>query len=65
MISILKRVKECELVIQVSDKCGRTCVNSINEYQKQGEVHIGKLKEANWEEIKEANKRLNGTGSVL
>ena len=52
-------------MVQVSDKFGRICVSNLIEYEKQGEMHIGKDKIVGWKEVEDNNKRLNGTSKSM
>ena len=65
MNSIIKRVRNNEIVVQISDKCKRLCVSSLEAYEKQGEEHISGCKEINEDEIEAINDKLNGTSKAV
>ena len=58
--SLQKRMKSRELVILKTDKSGKLCVVSREEYLKMGEEHTGKDVEVERKTIVEKEKLLNG-----
>ena len=65
MASIKKRVANNEIVIQISDKCKKLCVSTLEEYKKQGREHTKNCKIVGWEKIRETNKNINGTSKAM
>ena len=65
MASIIERVNKNEIVIQVSDKCKKLCVSSMEAYKRQGDEHIKGCKVVDREKIEETNKELNGTSKAI
>ena len=43
-------------MIWTTDKSGKMCVSSIEEYEKAGEVHVMKDEVVPWEEVEEIQK---------
>ena len=58
--SLLKRMKNRELIILKTDKSGKLCVVSSEEYRKMGEEHTRKDMEVDRKIIIEKEKQLNG-----
>ena len=40
--SLKKRVKEAQIIILKTDKSGKLCVATVEEYIRMGQVHTGK-----------------------
>ena len=57
--SILKRIRAGELLVIRTDKSGRFCVVSVEDYLKLGEVHVSKDEKIGRLEIIETEKILN------
>ena len=58
--SILKRLRDSELIIMKTDKSGKFCIVSIEDYLRMGQDHISKDKEIGRLEVIEIDKLLNG-----
>ena len=63
--SLKKRSKDGEIVIAETDKSGKFCVFSMEEYIKAGEVHTKNDKKIDEKELKEIQKTLNATCSMF
>ena len=57
--SLMKRVKEEEIVIVKTDKSGKLSVTNRDKYLEMGQVHVGGDKKVNREKIRETDKILN------
>ena len=65
-IKLLKKLsKDGEIVIAETDKSGKFCVFSMEEYIKAGEVHTKNDKKVDEKELKEIQKTLNATCSMF
>ena len=62
---LLKRVKEGEIVVTTTDKSGKLCVCSWDNYINQGRKHINGDREVKWKEIKDIQKRVTSHARVL
>ena len=62
--SLLRRVKEGDIVVIQTDKSGILVVMSMEEYLKAGTVHTAKDDETNHEFAKENQRLLNGHSSM-
>ena len=60
-----KRVKEGELVVLPTDKSGNLAVMTRGTYEEAGFSHTVKDKEVTWEEVRDAQRELNGHVSML
>ena len=60
----MKRVKENEIVVQVSDKCKRLCVSSMKVYEEQVNEHLKDCKKVDNKQVEEVNVTLNGTAKA-
>ena len=58
--SLQKRMKEQEIIMMKTDKSGKLCIISREEYIKMGEEHAKKDREIDRREIIEKVKQLNG-----
>ena len=58
--SILKRIRDGELLVIKTDKSGRFCIVSVADYLQMGEVHIQQDKKIDRKEMIEIEKFLNG-----
>ena len=58
--SLKERIKNKELIVLKTDKSGKLCVASKEEYVKMGLVHVGKDRKIGWKEIEEMEKQING-----
>ena len=58
--SLLKRIKAGELLVLKTDKSGRFCVVSVEDYKKMGAIHTAKDIEISREDVVEIEKKLNG-----
>ena len=63
--SLQKRSKEGEIVIAETDKSGKFCVFSMEEYLKAGEVHTKNDVEIDEKDLKEIQRTLNATCSMF
>ena len=63
--SILKRLKEGLIVIIETDKTGKFCIMSIEDYRKAGEVHTNKDTCVGDDYVRETQRILNGHCSYL
>ena len=63
--TLKKRVKEGEIVIIPTDKSGNLAVLSRKMYVESGMVHTRNDKEVGWEEVRDAQKELNGHVAML
>ena len=59
--SLKKQSKDGEIVIAETDKSGKFCVFSMEEYLKAGEVHTKNDKKVDEKELREIQKTLNVT----
>ena len=57
--SLMKRVKDEEIVIIKTDKSGKLSVTDRDKYLEMGKVHVGGDKKVNREKIRETDKTLN------
>ena len=60
MRSLLKRTKEGELVVLPTDKTGQFAVMDRNGYEQAGLEHVKEDAKVDWEDLKTAQKELNG-----
>ena len=60
MKSLQKRIKSGELVVAQTDKSGKFCILSRDQYLAAAEVHIKNDKEIGLEESKMIESNLNG-----
>ena len=58
--SLKKRIQEGEIVVIKTDKSGKLCVSTRDEYVKMGMMHAGKDKKITRKEIHEMEKQTNG-----
>ena len=58
--SILRRIKLGELLVIKTDKSGKFCVVSVEDYLEMGKVHTDKDKEVKRKDVIEIEKILNG-----
>ena len=58
--SLQKRIKNHEIVVLKTDKSGKLCVVSMEEYIRMGEEHTGRDVKIDRREIVEKEKHLNG-----
>jgi hypothetical protein len=58
--SLRKRIQEGELVVLKTDKSGKLCVATREEYIKLGQVHASKDKKISMKEIAEMERQING-----
>ena len=58
--SLQKRMKAQEIVILKTDKSGKMCVVSREEYMKMGHEHTGRDTEIDRKTVIEKEKQLNG-----
>ena len=58
--SLLRRMRLGELIIMKTDKSGKFCIVSVEDYLKMGEVHVKKDQIIGREEMIEIEKTLNG-----
>ena len=63
--SLKKRSKDGELVITETDKSGKFCVFSMEEYMKAGEVHTRNDEKIDEKELKKVQNTLNATCSMF
>ena len=63
--SLKKRSKDGEIVIVETDKSGKFCVFSMEEYLKAGEVHTKNDKKVDEKELREIQKTVNATCSLF
>ena len=63
--SLLKRVKDGEIVIVPTDKTGRFTVMSRRAYEEAGMVHVKGDTKVDWGDLKEAQTRLNGHVAMM
>ena len=54
------RIKKKEILVMKTDKSGKMCVTTPEEYIKMGLVHAGKDKIISWRKINEMEKEING-----
>ena len=57
--SILKRIRAGELIVIKTDKSGKFCIVSVEDYLKLGEAHTKKDREISRREVMETEKILN------
>ena len=62
---LLKRVKDKEIVVNVTDKSGKLCVTSMESYIRQGNKHINGDREVSWEEIVTIQRRVTAHARVI
>ena len=60
LASLQKRIKEKEVIVMKTDKSGKLCIATTEEYKKMGQMHAGKDKRISWRKIEEIEKQLNG-----
>ena len=58
--SLQKRIKEKEIIIMKTDKSGKMCICTREEYKKMGEKHTEKDDKVDRKSIIEKEKNLNG-----
>ena len=58
--SILKRLRDSEIIIMKTDKSGKFCIVSIEDYLRMGQDHVSKDKDIGRKEVIEIDKLLNG-----
>ena len=58
--SLQKRIQKKEIFVCKTDKSGKFCVVSQEEYRKMGAVHTSKDKMIKMETVTEIEKQLNG-----
>ena len=58
--SLNKRLEEEEIIILKTDKSGKLCVATVEEYIKMGKVHAGKDKLIIMKDIEDMEKEING-----
>ena len=58
--SLKKRIQEEDIIILKTDKSGKLCVASVEEYIRMGKEHAGKDKLVSRKEIAEIEKEING-----
>ena len=58
--SLLRRIRSGELIIIKTDKSGKFCIVSVQDYLKLGEVHTSKDRKVSREVAVETEKLLNG-----
>ena len=63
--SLLKRTKEGELVVLPTDKTGQFAVMDRDGYEQAGLEHVKEDTEVGWDELKVAQKELNGHVSMM
>ena len=59
MKSILKRIKNGELIVIQTDKSGKFAILSVEDYNAAGHVHTNKDEQASDEFVKETQTILN------
>ena len=63
--SLTDRVKSGEIVVVPTDKTGKFAIMSRRAYEDSGKKHVGDDKIVGWEELKEAQTRLNGHVAMM
>ena len=63
--SLRTRVEEGEIVVLPTDKTGKFAVMKREDYEEAGLVHAQGDREVNWEEIKTAQREINGHVAML
>ena len=58
--SLKKQIREKDIIVLNTDKSGKLCVASRDEYVKMGTIHTSKDKKIGWREIHEMEKQTNG-----
>ena len=58
--TLMKRIKEGELVVMKTDKSGKFCVTTKEKYVEMGMDHVKNDKEVTREELREVERHLNG-----
>ena len=63
--SPLKRTREGEIVVMSTDKSGKLAVMDRECYEQAGLSHVGQDVEVGWDELKGAQREINGHVSML
>ena len=63
--SLLRRTREGEIVVLSTDKSGKLAVMDRDSYEQAGLSHVGLDREVGWEELKVAQREINGHVSML
>ena len=63
--SLLKRTREGELVVLPTDKTGQFAVMDRNGYEQAGLVHVKEDTEVGWDELRLAQRELNGHVAMM
>ena len=58
--SLKRRVAEGEIIVCQTDKSGRFCVLTSEQYLEAGEIHASKDRKINQEDHEEIQRALNG-----
>ena len=62
---LLKRVKDGEVVLSQTDKSGKLCLNTMENYISQGRSHINGDREVQWREVQQIQKRITAHARVM
>ena len=60
-----KRVRDGQLVVVRTDKSGKFCLMSLEEYRRAGEVHTAKDTEVSLDFLINTQRKINGHLSML
>ena len=63
--SLLKRAKAGEIVMNVTDKSSKLCINSFESFLNQGNKHVKEDREIGWKEVAVIQKRVSSHARVL
>ena len=63
--SLLKRIQEGEIVVNVTDKSSKLCVNSMESYIRQGQEHVKNDRAIEWEEVEIMQRRVSSHAKVI
>ena len=62
---LLKRVKNKEVVINCTDKSGKLCISTMENYIEQGKEHVGSDRKVGWSEIVVIQRRVTAHARVV